>query len=230
MISTLALITIDLDGTIVDSVTDLHEAVARMQRALSRDVVDEEAVRGWVGNGIERLVHRALTGSMSDDADDAVFTHALGVFKEAYAEVNGHYATLYPGVRDGLSWLATLNVPLVMVTNKASNFANPLLETLGISHYFAHCIGGDDVSAKKPDPAPLLLAAQLCSVAPAHSVLIGDSISDFKAARAAGFQSIGVTYGYNHGQPVRSLQQPLAPDVIIDSFAELPDRLPPLFG
>ena len=224
------LIAIDLDGTLVDSVKDLYEAVVVMQAALSLEASSEEAVRSWVGNGIARLVHRALTGDMQMDAEPALFARALTEFNDAYTKTIGRYSTLYPGVLQALEWMISQQVPLVMVTNKASSFANRLLEQLEIDRFFVHKIGGDDVAAPKPHPEALVLAAKLCGAAPAHSVLIGDSISDFKAARAAGFHSVGVSYGYNHGMPVRELEPTLAPDVVVDSFLELPKVLRQLAG
>lgn len=213
---------IDLDGTLVDSVADLHAAVVQMQRSLSLDAASPESVRHWVGNGIERLVHRALTGTMDEDAPAATFDAALDGFERAYARLNGRHSTLYPGVIEGLDWLGTLDVPLVCVTNKARRFSMPLLDALGIAGRFADHVAGDDVSRKKPDPAALLLAAERVGARPARAVLIGDSISDTGAARAAGFASIGVSYGYNHGRTMRELEDALRPDAVIDSFSELP--------
>lgn len=224
-LTSLQLIAIDLDGTLVDSVKDLHQAVVRMQSRLSLPAASQAEVLSWVGNGIERLVHRALTRDMNADAEPAQFGWALTAFHEAYANLVGHYSRLYPGVLQGLDWMVTLNVPLVVVTNKDSVFANELLQRLGIRHYFNHLIGGDDVAAKKPDPEGLLHAAGLCSAAPQHSLLIGDSISDFKAAAAAGFLCVGLRYGYNHGRPIDSLEASESPDAVIDSFQELPALL-----
>ena len=222
------LITIDLDGTLVDSAGDLHVAVVLMQRAMQMEYASIEQVRSWVGNGIERLVHRALTDSMQGDAPADLHRQALAHFSKAYDSVNGSYSCLYPGVRDGLDWMASLDTPLVLVTNKAGRFARPLLGSLGISHYFEHHICGDDVDLKKPDPAALLLAARRCAAMPRRSVLIGDSISDITAANAAGFSMIAVSYGYNHGRSIRALGDAYHSDAVIDSFAELPavfDRL-----
>ncbi len=216
------LVAIDLDGTLVDSVGDLHAAIVCMQRALGRQCSSVDDVRHWVGNGIERLVHRALTGSMSDDADARVFESAMAEFLCAYDQANGTLSTLYPDVADGLDWLSSLAVPVVVVTNKARRFAHPLLEKLNIGHYVDHLVAGDDVEARKPAPDALLQAALQYNVEPTRCVLIGDSITDIKAARAAGFTVFCVSYGYNHGQPVRQLTDTDCPDAIVDSFNELP--------
>lgn len=216
------LIAIDLDGTLVDSVGDLHAAVSSMLNVMALQPATIDEVRCWVGNGIDRLVHRALSRRMNVDAEQSQFEIAIALFDTAYQSVNGQQSCLYPEVAKGLEWLSTLDTPMVMVTNKAARFAYPLLESLEIDHFFEFCIAGDEVVAKKPDPAALLLAASRCQAAPRHSVLIGDSISDIKAARAAHFSSISVSYGYNHGESVRLLEGSLQSDAIIDSFCELP--------
>ncbi len=223
--TSLQLIAIDLDGTLVDSVKDLHQAVIRMQSSLSLAQASEADVLSWVGNGIDRLVHRALTGEMHADADSTRFTQASEIFRQAYKDLVGHYSRLYPGVLEGLDWMTGLRVPLVVVTNKDSAFAKELLQQMGIRHYFRHLIGGDDVKAKKPEPEGLLLAAQRCSADPQHSLLIGDSVSDFKAATAAGFLCVGMSYGYNHGREIASLDASESPDAVLDSFRELPALL-----
>lgn len=221
--SPFALIAIDLDGTLVDTVGDLHAAVVRMQDAMGREHASIEAVRDWVGNGIERLVHRALTGSMQEDAAPALFEEAMPRFMAAYDETNGTASPLYPGVVPGLEWLVTLDVPLVCVTNKAGRFSRPLLDALGLTARFTDHIAGDDVPAKKPDPAALLEAARRAGAEPSRCLLIGDSVSDIRAARAAGFAVVAVSYGYNHGRPIGELDGELRPDAVIDSFAELPE-------
>ena len=220
--NTLQLVTIDLDGTLVDSIADLHAAVVRMQTELNQAPASLDSVRCWVGNGIERLVHRALTQSMHTDASPHLFSRAITLFYQAYAELNGTRSSLYPGVLQGLELLTAQRVPLVCVTNKAGCFSRPLLEALGIANYFRHHIAGDDVAEKKPHPAALLHAMQLCNACASQSVMIGDSLHDIRAARAAGFAMIGVSYGYNHGQSLRELEGSDRPDFIIDSFSEIP--------
>lgn len=220
---TLQLVTIDLDGTLVDSIADLHAAVVRMQAELDHEPASLEMVRCWVGNGIERLVHRALTGSMDNDAEKVLYSRAIESFSRAYAELNGAHSSLYSGVVQGLEWFTAHDVPLVCVTNKAGQYSRPLLEALGIADYFRHHIAGDDVAEKKPHPAALLKAMALCNASASQSVMIGDSLHDIRAARAAGFTMIGVSYGYNHGQAISELCGTDRPDFIIDSFSELPD-------
>lgn len=219
------MIAIDLDGTLVDSVADLHAAVVSMQNSLNQETATLENVRDWVGNGIERLIHRALTRTMNDNAPENEFDVALPAFLAAYDHTNGKSSHLYPGVESGLDWLALQNIPLVCVTNKAGRFSRPLLDALGIGKYFSHHIAGDDVRDKKPHPAALLKAARLSSANPSRCVIIGDSISDIRAGRAAGFSVVAVSYGYNHGYPVAELQGEEQPDAVIDSFGELAETL-----
>jgi phosphoglycolate phosphatase len=96
-----------------------------------------------------------------------------------------------------------------------------LLESVGIRDAFEIVISGDTLPEKKPSPLPLLHAAEHFGVAPGDALMLGDSVSDVKAARAAGFGVICVSYGYNHGQDIRGA----GPDAVIDSFTELQDLL-----
>lgn len=220
--SDLDMIAIDLDGTLVDTIGDIHAAVVRMQDELGMPPSTDAEVRDWIGNGMENLVHRALTGSMDGEAPAPLFERALPRFIAASDALNGTTATLYPGVEAALDALAASGVPLVCVTNKSGRFSRPLLASLGIADRFVHHIAGDDVPAKKPDPAALLEAARRCAASPARSLMVGDSVSDIRAARTAGLAVIAVSYGYNHGQSVRGLRGSLRPDAVIDRFGDLP--------
>jgi phosphoglycolate phosphatase len=215
------LILIDLDGTMIDTVPDLALAVDQMMLQLNLPKRGEQAVRHWVGNGIERLVKRALLGQLEGEPDNSLFEQALPLFKKCYAECNGRHSVLFPGVQEGLSWLKSQHYVLACITNKAEQFTTPLLKALGIYDDFRLIISGDSLPAKKPDPLPLLHAAQYFAVSPQDALMIGDSINDVQAARAAGFHIICVTYGYNHGQDIRTA----APDAVIDSFLELPNKI-----
>ena len=211
------LVLIDLDGTLVDSVPDLAHAVDAMMRDLGLQEHGEAVVRNWVGNGIERLVKRALTGDLHADPDVDVYEKAYPIFYQYYLDSNGKYSRLFPGVKEGLEILKNKNVSIGCVTNKAESFTLPLLEAKGILNYFGVVVSGDTTPKKKPAPEPLWFAAEHFSIKPEDSLMLGDSMHDVEAARNAGFQVIAVTYGYNHGEDINDAK----PDAVIDSFVEL---------
>ena len=211
------MILIDVDGTLVDSVPDLAWCVDELMRRLGREPHGEARVRNWVGNGVERLVRRALIGQLDGEPPEADFEKAYPIFLELYAENTSKRSRLYPGVREGLDYLKSQGYLLGCVTNKAAQFTIPLLKDLGIHDDFGIVVSGDTLPVKKPDPGPLLHAAAHFGVAPEESLMIGDSVSDVKAARAAGFQIVCMSYGYNHGEDIRNYD----PDLVNDSMAEL---------
>ena len=217
------MVLIDVDGTLVDSVPDLAYCVDEMMQQLDMPVRGEANVRNWVGNGVERLVRRALTDSLDGEPDDALFEKAYPIFLDLYADNTSKRSILYPGVKEGIVFLKSAGYKLGCVTNKAAQFTEPLLKDLGIYDNFSIVISGDTLPLKKPDPAPLLHAAEFFGVAPEEAMMLGDSVSDVKAARAAGFQIICMSYGYNHGEDIRTAN----PDAVIDSMAELPELLGP---
>lgn len=217
------MVLVDLDGTLVDSVPDLAFCVDAMMQRLDMPLRGEARVREWVGNGVERLVRRALINQLDGEPDEALFDKALPVFMGLYAENTSKRSHLYPGVREGLDYLAGAGYKLGCVTNKAAAFTEPLLKDMGIYDCFSIVVSGDTVPKKKPDPMPLLHACAFFGVDPQHALMVGDSMSDVKAARAAGFQIVCLTYGYNHGIDIRESQ----PDAVIDSMAELRGLLEP---
>ncbi len=211
-----AMILIDVDGTLVDSVPDLAYCVDEMMRRLGRPPHGESRVRDWVGNGVERLVRRALIGRLDGEPSEEDYAAAYPIFIELYADNTSKRSRLYPGVREGLDYLKSRGYPLGCVTNKAARFTVPLLRDLGVHDDFGIVVSGDTLPVKKPDPAPLLHAARHFGVAPSDALMIGDSKSDVAAARAAGFQIVCMSYGYNHGEDIRAY----GPDAVIDSMAE----------
>ena len=217
------MILIDVDGTLVDSVPDLAFCVDTMMERLGKSPRGEAAVRNWVGNGVERLVRRALTGTLDGEPDEADFERAYPVFLDLYAENTSKRSCLYPGVREGMDVLKSAGYRLGCVTNKAAQFTEPLLKDLGVFDDFSIVISGDTLSTKKPDPAPLLHAAEFFGCEPANALMIGDSVSDVAAARAAGFHIVCMSYGYNHGVDISEA----APDAVIDSFVEIYPLLEP---
>ena len=211
------MILIDVDGTLVDSVPDLAFCVDSMMVQLGREPWGEERVRDWVGNGVERLVRRALTGQLKGEPDEADFERAYPLFISLYAENTSKRSVLYPGVREGINMLKAAGYKLGCVTNKAAQFTEPLLKDLGIYDDFPIVVSGDTLTKKKPDPAQLLYAAEFFGCDPANALMIGDSVSDVAAARAAGFQIVCMNYGYNHGVDISEA----GPDAIIGSLDEI---------
>lgn len=215
------LILIDLDGTLIDTVPDLADAVDVMMRALDMPERGEHAVRQWIGNGAERLVRRALINKLDGEPDEELFRRAYPIFLEAYESNVCELSRPYPGVLAGLAFLKSAGYCVGCVTNKPARYTEPLLQALGLFDDFAIVISGDTLTRQKPDPEPLLHAARHFGVAPENALMIGDSINDVRAARAAGFGVVCVPYGYNHGHDIRDAD----PDAVIDSLDALRDLL-----
>lgn len=211
------MILIDVDGTLVDSVPDLTYCVDALMEKLGRAPHGEAKVRTWVGNGVERLCRRALIGQLNGEPSDEDFAKAYPIFLDLYAANTSQRSRLFPGVREGVDRFKAAGYILGCVTNKAAQFTLPLLTDLGLKDDFGIIVSGDDLPEKKPHPLPLLHAAKALGVEPAESLMLGDSRSDVKAARAAGFQIVCMSYGYNHGEDIRNEN----PDAVIDSFLEL---------
>lgn len=227
-------IAFDLDGTLVDSAPGLTSAVDNALYALELPVAGEERVITWIGNGADVLMERALTwarqeratlraamGKPSVDDHDIPQDEQLRIlrklFDRYYAEAAEKGSFLFPAVADTLGALHAKGLPLALVTNKPTPFVAPLLDALDIAKYFTVVIGGDDVQNKKPHPEPLLLVAEKLSLAPAELLFVGDSRNDIQAAKAAGCCSVGLTYGYNYGEPLALSE----PDYLFDQFNEL---------
>jgi len=212
-----AMVLIDVDGTLVDSVPDLAYCVDEMLKALDMPVRGEARVRHWVGNGVERLVRRGLIDQLDGEPDEALFEKAMPIFNALYAENTSKRSCLYPGVKEAMEFLKGTGVKIGCVTNKAAQFTLPIIKDLGVADYFEIVICGDTLAKKKPDPLPLLHAAEKLGVKPEESLMLGDSMSDVKAARAAGFDIICMSYGYNHGEDIRDSK----PDAVVDSMDEI---------
>ena len=215
------LIMIDVDGTLVDSVPDLAYCIDEMMQKLGLGKWGEAKVRHWVGNGIPKLVERALTGELEGRPIKEVFDIAYPIFLDLYEDNMAEKSYLYDGVREGLDYLKSQEYQLGCVTNKSEQFTHPLLKVLGIFNDFKIIISGDTLAKRKPDPMPLLYCADQFNLKPEECLMLGDSVSDVKAARAAGFDIICMSYGYNHGNDIGDEN----PDLVIDSMSQLSDHL-----
>ena len=217
------LVAIDLDGTLVDTVPDLAWCIDRTMPLFGVPPRGEALVRGWVGNGVERLVERALTGEPDAPAAPELLRDACAAFLDLYSTHGRDRSRIYPGVRDGLAVLGARGTALACITNKPYRPAVELLAHLALDDCFDLVLGGDSLPRRKPDPLPLLHACSELGVTVEHSVFVGDSINDVKAARAAGMRVACVSYGYNHGRDIAES----APDAVVDSLDEL---VPLCFG
>ncbi|MEW5782116.1 MAG: phosphoglycolate phosphatase [Pseudomonadota bacterium] len=215
---------IDLDGTLLDTVLDLHAAACGMLADLGRPPVAVEDIRAYVGRGIPNLVKRVLAGNL-EAADDPSPppADALASFKKHYANFNGRAAKPFPGVMEGLAAFKAMHLPMGVITNKARDFTLPLLERTGLAPYFDVTVAGDMLPRPKPDPMPLVWACGRLDVSPADTLMVGDSVHDFHAGRAAGCKVFLVPYGYNEGQDVRGLSA----DAIVESLIDAARRLSP---
>ncbi|USE35611.1 phosphoglycolate phosphatase [Endozoicomonas sp. SCSIO W0465] len=220
-LNNLSLVMYDLDGTLVESVPDLAAALDKMLLDLGMPAAGESKTRLWVGNGIPSLVKRALAddlrGDLPGQVDSSLFQTAHELFKSHYNEELGHHSYLYPGVSDFLGTMKDRGIKQVVITNKSEQFTDRLLQLMGIDHCFELTIGGDSLTEKKTHPMPLLYAMQRFDIPSEQSLMIGDSVNDIRAARAAGVRVVGLPYGYNHGEPIEQAK----PDLVVASLTTL---------
>lgn len=209
-------VVIDLDGTLLHTAPDLAAAAQRMAAELKLPPIDEATVKTYIGNGVSRLVKRVLTRDMQAEPEAALFEQALPVFEKHYLDGVSHQSHPFHGVPEGLVALRAAGYRLGCITNKAEKFTLPLLRDTGLSGFFDLILSGDILPKKKPDPMPLLHACEEFEIQPAEMLLIGDSLNDVQAARAAGCHVFVVPYGYNRGRPVEELDV----DAVVPSLIE----------
>lgn len=217
---------VDLDGTMVDTMGDFVEALNRMLADLQMPPLEAIDVEPMVGKGTEHLIRSALRRVLRnaahpeeglDDAVQGLFDVALQRYMHHYILINGQHSKVYDGVLQGLQALKAAGVRLACVTNKPLAFTPPLLAAKGLDGLFEQVFGGDSFARKKPDPMPLLKTCESLGTLPARTLMIGDSSNDAQAARAAGCPVVLVSYGYNHGQPVHTVDA----DGLVDSLTQL---------
>ena len=189
----------DLDGTLVDSAPDIAAALEETFKHLKRDIHEESKVRTWIGNGVNKLLHRALTNSMDGIAEDDEYAAAREIFFTEYLRLSGSRAKLYSEVKTTLEKFSQQNIAMACVTNKDRCFTIPLLEKLGIFEHFEIIVCGDDLTHKKPHPEALLFAAKSLNTDVKNCLMIGDSKSDVIAANEANIKVFCVDYGYAQG-------------------------------
>ena len=193
---------VDLDGTMVDTLGDFAVALNLMLGELSLPTIEKPTIERMVGKGSEHLIQCVLAHV---GAQAQLYEVAWAAYQRHYLAINGQHARVYPGVPEGLQALRRAGLKLACLTNKPTDFAKPLLKSKGLLEYFECVFGGDAFERKKPDPLPLRKTCEALGALPRHTLMVGDSSNDAAAADAAGCPVVLVTYGYNHGEPVRGV-------------------------
>ena len=209
----------DLDGTLVDTAPDLTAALNHVLPWVERGPVTVDAVRTMVGQGLRKLIARALTatGGIPQDVDiDGMFVAAF----EYYGQHLTDRSVPFPATKDVLDHLSGAGVTLGVCTNKPFALSERLLETLDLARFFAAILGGDSLAVKKPDAQHLLTTLERMDANAGSAVMIGDSQVDIAVARAAEVPVVAVSYGYTL-IPANEL----GADAIIDHLADLPVAL-----
>jgi phosphoglycolate phosphatase len=213
----------DLDGTLLDTAGDIRLALNRALAEFGWPPAAESAVRNMIGKGSPILVERvaAAQGRALDEATHTAmverFFHHYGALQES-----GEFgARPYPGVEPALKLLHEAGLPTAVVTNKQERFASGLLQRLGLREWIDVVVGGDSCERRKPDPQPLLYACHRLGATAARAMMVGDSINDVTAARAAHMAVLCVPYGYNEGNDPRELPC----DALIEDLSQLPPLL-----
>ena len=217
---------VDLDGTLVDTLGDFEVALNRTLADLDLPPVTRALVERTVGKGSEHLIRSVLAhqlalpevGACAGRDVQALYEPAWQRYQHHYLGINGEFAEVYEGVAEGLTLLQEAGLQLACLTNKPQAFARPLLEAKGLAGFFPLVFGGDSFERKKPDPLPLLKTCEALQSQPAQTLMVGDSSNDAQAGHAAGCGVVLVTYGYNHGEPIR--QTPAL--AWLDSLVQLP--------
>ena len=203
----------DLDGTLIDSVTDLAISVNFTLKKIGLPTHTEEEIKGFVGDGVQKLIKRSL-----GQAHMEKFTEAFGTFMDHYGSHCTDNTTLYPGVKETLPVLAE-RYYLAILTNKSAVFSHKILAALDVSSYFSEVLGGDSLPTKKPDPAGIFRLAEKWSLDPATEiVMVGDHATDIEVGHRAGCKTVFIDGGIG-------IPKGLIPDITINSFKEITSLL-----
>ncbi|MES2710339.1 MAG: phosphoglycolate phosphatase [Pseudomonadota bacterium] len=182
---------LDLDGTLVDSVPDLADALNRLLAAHGQTPLDRASVTGFVGDGVAALVERGFTARGM-----AVPAGAVDDFLADYTPRAAELTRPFPGIAEMLAELRGAGWRLAVCTNKPEAAARALLETLGLAPLMDALGGGDSFAVRKPDPGHLHATLALLGGVGSRAVMLGDHANDVVSARAAGIPVIFAGWGY----------------------------------
>jgi phosphoglycolate phosphatase len=210
----------DLDGTLLDTASDIAHALnlALGEYGIAAFPVSEVTL--MVGRGSPILIERATAarGRTFSDKERAAILDRFFHYYGELEEQGKSEALPYPGAADALRRLHTAGIKVAVVTNKHHRFASALMQNLKLSPWIDLIVGGDTCERRKPDPQPLLFACASLGFTAPDALMVGDSINDVSAARAAGIPVVCVPYGYNEGRDPRTLDC----DAMVETLSELP--------
>jgi phosphoglycolate phosphatase len=181
----------DLDGTLVDSLADIADALDAVLRELGHPTHSLEAYRRFVGEGARELVRRALPSGAASQLDDA-----LARYKARYRAQLVEKTRPYEGIPELVAALRARGVPLAVVTNKPHDAAIEVIERLFSPGTFERVLGQQDGVPHKPDPTGPRAILRALDVRPSDALFVGDSDTDMRTARNAGMRAVGVTWGF----------------------------------
>jgi phosphoglycolate phosphatase len=183
----------DLDGTLVDTFTDIARAVNAVLKTHGYPVHEEETYKQMVGEGMERLVERALP---VDARTPAVIERCLQSVKQEYARRWTNHTRPYQGIPQLLTTLEEMHVPLAILSNKPHEFTILTVRRFLSQWRFDMIVGARDGQPKKPDPAMAIDIADRLHIPPAEVLFLGDTGIDMQTAVAAGMFPVGALWGF----------------------------------
>jgi phosphoglycolate phosphatase len=209
----------DLDGTLVDTAPDLLGATNAVMAAQGLPLIPPATLRHMVGFGARSLIEQAME-AVGRTSSPEELAPLVDIFMAHYREHIADSSVLFPGVRETLEALRVAGGRLAVLTNKPQELADQLLPAIGIRDFFAEVYGAGRMSYVKPDARIFHDVVRDIGGHDGGAVMVGDSITDLKTARAAGVPCILFSYGYT---PVPASD--LGADLVLDDFADLPGAL-----
>lgn len=213
----MALVMYDLDGTLIDTVGEIAQAVNLTMQDFGLNPVDETDVRAWIGHGMGWLMQQVCAAKRHESAiaRDSVMERFV-VHYEARA---GTTSSLFPFVAETLNKVRSMGIRQAVITNKEKRFTDRILDRHGIAHLFDLVVCGDSLTIRKPDPGVIHHCLRVLQQTPEASLFVGDSEIDIATAKNAGIVCWAVPYGYNRGRPIAQAQ----PDYLVEDIRGVPD-------